>query len=302
MFESAELGHKLDKTTYKKEEPRLREALLEAQFELAERRDLSVVVLIGGIDGAGKGETVNTLNFWMDPREIETNAMGTPTQEERERPRMWRFWRALPPKGKIGIFFGSWYTAPVIDRVYGKTNDADLEGSIDEILRFESMLASEGALVLKYWLHLSKKQQRKRLKALEKDPETRWRVTDTDWKRFELFDDFRAISEVTLQRTSVPHAPWIVVEGSDPNYRMITTATSLLEALRTRLDNTPSKPPDVILPRLPKLDQRNVLRALDLSKRLPRKKYRQEVVSLQGPAQSAVPPQEDAEAVDGPGV
>ena len=282
MFEAAQLGHKLDKATYKKEEPRLREALLETQFELAERRDLSVVVLIGGVDGAGTGETVNTLNFWMDPRDIQTNAMGEPTQEERERPRMWRFWRALPPKGKMGIFFGSWYTAPIIDRVYGKTDDADLEKSIDEILRFEAMLASEGALILKYWLHLSKKQQNKRLNALETDAETRWRVTDTDWEHFKLYDDFRHVSEATLRRTSVPHAPWIVVEGTNPRYRMFTAATSLLEALRVRMDNTPPKPPEVVLPKLTKVDKRNVLRALDLSKRLPRKRYRQELASFQG--------------------
>ena len=282
MFESAELGHKLDKATFKKREPKLRGALLEAQFGLAERQDFSVVILIGGVDGAGKGETVNTLNFWMDPRHIETNAMGEPTQEERERPRMWRFWRALPPKGKIGIFFGSWYTAPIIDRVSGKTDDSDLETSIDEILRFEAMLASEGTLVLKYWLHLSKKQQKRRLKALEKDPETRWRVTDTDWERFKLYDEFRAVSEVALRRTSVPHAPWIVVEGANPNFRMITTATSLLEGLRTRLDNKPPRPPNVSLPKLPTLNDRRVLRTLDLTRQLPRKQYRQELLSLQG--------------------
>ena len=282
MFESAELGHKLDKATFKKREQKLRGALLEAQFGLAERQDFSVVILIGGVDGAGKGETVNTLNFWMDPRNIETNAMGEPTQEERERPRMWRFWRALPPKGKIGIFFGSWYTAPIIDRVSGKTDDSDLETSIDEILRFEAMLASEGTLVLKYWLHLSKKQQKRRLKALEKDPETRWRVTDTDWERFKLYDEFRAVSEVALRRTSVPHAPWFVVEGANPNFRMIATATSLLEGLRTRLDNKPPRPPNVSLPKLPTLDDRRVLRTLDLTRQLPRKQYRQELLSLQG--------------------
>ena len=282
MFESAELGHKLDKATFKKRELELRGALLKAQFGLAERNDFSVVVLIGGVDGAGKGETVNTLNFWMDPRQIETNAMGEPTQEERERPRMWRFWRALPPQGKIGIFFGSWYTAPIVDRVSGKTDDADLETSIDEILRFEAMLASEGTLILKYWMHLSKKQQKRRLNALEKDPETRWRVTDTDGERFKLYDDFRAVSEVALRRTSVPHAPWIVVEGADPNYRMITTATSLLEGLRTQLDNNPPRPPSITLPKLSGPDDRRVLQTLDLSLRLPRKKYRQELQSLQG--------------------
>ena len=282
MFESAELGRKLDKATYREKEPKLRQALLETQLELAERRDFSVVVLIDGVDGAGKGEIVNTLNFWMDPRQIETNAMGAPTPEERERPRMWRFWRALPPKGKIGIFVGSWYTAPVVDRVHGRTDDADLETSIDEILRFEAMLAAEGALVLKYWLHLAKRRQRRRLKALQKDPRTRWRVNDTDWERFKLYDTFRNVSEVAVRRTSVAHAPWIVIEGADARYRMATTAASLAESLRRRLDETPPGPPAVMLPRLPALDERNVLRALDLTRRLPRRKYRRALERLQG--------------------
>ena len=281
VFESAELGRELDKATFKAKQPELREALLEAQFELAERRDFSVVVLISGVDAAGKGETVNTLNFWMDPRLIETNAMGEPTQEERERPRMWRFWRALPPRGKIGIFFGTWYTVPIVDRVYGKSDDAGLQAAIDEILRFEAMLASEGTLVLKYWLHLSKDRQRERLKALERDAHTRWRVADDEWERFQLYDTFRAVSEITLRRTSVPHAPWIVVEGSDARYRLTTTARSLLESLRARLENAPPSPAEAVPPKLPELEDRNVLRALDLTGILPRKKYRRELGALQ---------------------
>src|SRR5437762_2990026 len=170
MFESAELGHKLDKEAYNREVPGLREALLDAQFDLARSRKFQVIILIGGVDGAGKGETVNTLNAWMDPRAIRTNAMGEPSDEERERAPMWRFWRALPPRGTIGIFFGSWYTAPIVDRVYKRTKDADLEKSIQEINRFEKMLAEEGALILKFWFHLSKSAQKKRLKELEKDP------------------------------------------------------------------------------------------------------------------------------------
>src|SRR5690348_5006473 len=102
MFESAELGHTIDKETWQNEVPALREALLEAQFDLVEQAKFPVIILIGGVDGAGKGETVNLLNEWMDPRHIQTHAMGAPTDEERERPPMWRFWRALPPKGQIG--------------------------------------------------------------------------------------------------------------------------------------------------------------------------------------------------------
>src|SRR4051812_5270336 len=91
MFESAEIGHKIDKATYARELPDLRNALLDAQFDLAESKAFQVIILIGGVDGAGKGETVNVLNAWLDPRHVRTNAMGDPSDEERDRPPMWRF-------------------------------------------------------------------------------------------------------------------------------------------------------------------------------------------------------------------
>ncbi len=164
MFEAAELGHKISKVDYKREEPLLRETLLNLQFDLAGRRDFPVILVVGGVDGAGKGETVNLLNEWMDPRTIVTNAMPPPTDAERERPPMWRFWRALPPKGTIGIFFGSWYTEPIIARVNGDASRAELEDAVKDICEFERMLADEGALIVKFWFHLSKDRQRRRLK------------------------------------------------------------------------------------------------------------------------------------------
>ena len=173
MFESAELGHKIDKTTYDTQISKLREALLNAQFDLAQQSRFPVILLIGGVDGAGKSETVNLFNAWMDPRHIEVHAMGEKSDEERERPPMWRFWRVLPPKGKIGIFFGSWYTVPIMQRVMGKIRVSDLDQSIEQINRFEKMLTNEGALIVKFWFHLSQETQRKRLKSLEQDPKTR---------------------------------------------------------------------------------------------------------------------------------
>jgi Polyphosphate kinase 2 (PPK2) len=97
MFEAAELGHKVEKGTYDRVVPALREALLNAQFDLSTAARFPVIVVIGGVDGAGKGETVNLLNEWMDPRHIHTHALSEPSNEERERPRIWRYWRALPP-------------------------------------------------------------------------------------------------------------------------------------------------------------------------------------------------------------
>jgi polyphosphate:AMP phosphotransferase len=282
MFESAELGHKIDKTTYDKEVPKLREDLLNAQFDLAQKAKFPVVILVGGVDGAGKGETVNLLNAWMDPRHIQAHAMGEKSDEEQERPPMWRFWRALPPKGKIGVFFGSWYTDPIVQRVMGKIKASDLNQSIDEINHFETMLTNEGALIIKFWFHLSKEVQRKRLKSLEKDPKTRWRVTDLDWERFKLYDKFRKVSEHALRATSTAEAPWIVIEGTDPRYRSLTAGNILLEAMRKRLEHPAQAAPSNAAPLQAPIDRLNVFDKLNMSQKLAKKKFDDELEKYQG--------------------
>ena len=282
MFESAELGHRIDKATYDAEVPQLREDLLNAQFDLAQKAKFPVIILIGGVDGAGKGETVNLLNAWMDPRHIVAHAMGEQSDEERERPPMWRFWRALPPKGKIGVFFGSWYTAPIVRRVMGKIKASALDQSIDEINRFEKMLTNEGALIVKFWFHLAKDVQRKRLKSLEKDPKTRWRVTELDWERFKLYDKFRKVSEHALRATSTAEAPWIVVEGADPRYRSLTTGKTLLQALRKRLDHPAQPVPSNAPPLQAAIDRLDVFDKLDMTQKITRKKFDADLEKYQG--------------------
>src|SRR5450759_5341918 len=282
MFESAELGHKIDKAAYDAEVPKLREDLLNAQFDLAQKAKFPVIILIGGVDGAGKGETVNLLNAWMDPRHIQAHAMGEQSDEERERPPMWRFWRALPPKGKIGVFFGSWYTAPIVQRVLGEIKASELNQSIDEINHFEKMLTNEGALIIKYWFHLSKDAQHKRLKSLEKDPITRWRVTDLDWERFKLYDKFRKVSEHALRATSTAEAPWIVIEGTDSRYRSLTAGKILLEALRKRLDHHVQAVTPTTAPLQVPIDRLNVFDKLDMSQKIAKKKFDTELEKYQG--------------------
>ena len=103
MFESAEIGHQISKAAYREALPALRAALLEAQVDLDTNKKSPVVVLISGQDGAGKGETINTLYEWMDPRFISTLAFAEPTDEERDRPAMWRYWRSLPPNPSLSF-------------------------------------------------------------------------------------------------------------------------------------------------------------------------------------------------------
>lgn len=284
MFESAELGHKIDKATYDAEVPKLREALLEAQMDLAKLAKFPVIILIGGVDGAGRGETVNLLNEWMDPRFVQTHGMGEPSDEELDRPMMWRFWRALPPKGRIGVFLGSWYTWPILNRVLGRTKTAELDQSLERAKRLEKMLVDEGALVLKFWMHLSKEKQEKRLKILEKDPKTRWRVTERDWEHYKQYDKFLAVNERVIRHTSTAEAPWIIVEGYDPRYRSLTVGKCILEAIRKRLTEAGKKKlPEVSAPPLlPSIDQLNVLKTLDLTQKLDKKTFEAELEKYQG--------------------
>jgi len=283
MFESAELGHKIDKATYEAEVPILREALLEAQINLAKEAKFQVIILVGGLDGAGRCETVNLLNEWMDPRYIQTHGMGDPSDEELDRPMMWRFWRALPPKGRIGIFLGSWYTWPILNRVLGTSTIADLDQSLERAKRLEEMLHNEGAVVIKFWLHLSKEKQEKRLKTLEKKSNTKWRVTNRDWMHFKAYDKFQTVHESVIRHTSTAVAPWIIIEGEDPNYRSLTVGKVILETLHNRLSQTEAKLEKVnSSPLLPPLDNMHILKALDLRVSLEKKKFKKELEKYQG--------------------
>ena len=285
MFESAELGHSVDKAVYDREVPALREALLNAQFDLGAARKFPVVILIAGLDGAGKSATANTLNEWMDPRYIQTHGTSEPSDEELERPHMWRFWRQLPPKGRMAIFDGSWYHWPIFERANGRIKNPRLDQALEEVRRFEQMLIEEGALVLKFWMHLSKAAQRKRLRKLEKDPLTRWRVTDRDWEHFAMYDTIQEIAERSLRHTSTAGAPWILVEATDPRYQKLTVGRTLLEQMRLRLDRPEQPPPPAPVQAslaVTSLDGLSVLNTMDLGQRLDKPDYERELEQQQG--------------------
>jgi polyphosphate:AMP phosphotransferase len=281
MFESAELGHRVDKRDYEKELPKLRAALLDAQTRVLERAEFGVLAVVGGVDGGGKGDVVNLLLEWMDARLVQVHALGDPTDEERARPPMWRFWRALPPKGQTGIFFGAWHMRPIVDRVFGRIGGAELTRSLVEISRFERMLVDEGALLVKLWLHLTKSAQRARFEQLESSAATAWRVTKQDWKNHARYDRFRKVTEHALRETSTAEAPWTVVEAANERYRNLAVGRALLDAMNQRLDRgkrtlvVQAPPPPTAI------DARNVIEELDLSKSLSERTYDKKLPMLQ---------------------
>jgi polyphosphate:AMP phosphotransferase len=273
MFDAAEIGHRVGKQQYGEEVPGLRRALLDAQYRLLEKATFPVILLVNGVDGAGKGETVNLFNEWMDPRHIRTEAFGAADGTTADRPAMWRFWQALPPKGHIGILFGSWYTDPILRRVVGHDKRSDFERQLEHIRHFERMLVAEGALVLKFWFHLSKVFQRRRLEKLSANPRTAWRVTREDWVRLKKYDTFVPVCEEALRETSTGEAPWHVIDGSDNRFRSLTAGRLLLDALERRLSGPAPRISPAAPPPEPPIDGKDLLNTLDYRGSINRESY-----------------------------
>ncbi|MHA6493794.1 polyphosphate:AMP phosphotransferase [Pseudomonas borbori] len=282
MFESAEIGHTIDKAIYDASLPALREALLEAQYELKQLGSFPVIILLNGIEGAGKGETVKLLNEWMDPRLIQVSTFDQQTDEELARPPAWRYWRQLPAKGYIGIFFGNWYSQMLQGRVHNEFKDAVLDQAIDAALGLERMLYDEGALIFKFWFHLSKKQMKARLKSLQDDPLHSWRISPLDWQQSKTYDKFVRVGERVLRRTSRDYAPWYVVEGLDEHYRSLTVGRILLDGLQAALKSraAPSTHPHAA-PLISSLDNRSLLDSLDMTQALAKDDYNKQLSTEQ---------------------
>ncbi|MNM91871.1 Polyphosphate kinase 2 [compost metagenome] len=204
------------------------------------------------------------------------------TDEELARPPAWRYWRALPPKGRMGVFFGNWYSQMLQGRVHGVFKDAVLDQAITGAERLEQMLCDEGALIIKFWFHLSKKQMKARLKALKDDPLHSWRISPLDWQQSETYDRFVRFGERVLRRTSRDYAPWHVVEGADPYYRSLAVGRILLESLQAALANNPKgKHKGNVAPLGRSIDQRSLIGALDMTLRLEKADYQEQLVTEQ---------------------
>lgn len=235
MFSDAEADPVLSKERFKTLEARLRTALLTAQYDRLKKADQSLLIVVAGIDGAGKGDTINLLNEWMDPRHIHTLAFGTPAPEECARPPMWRYWNDLPPKGQTGIVFGSWYTPLFKEACRKRPKHQVLESQWTAIQHFETMLAAEGVQIVKLWFHLSARAQQARISSLLASPETAWKVTRTDRKVQKKYQRIRDAGQLIINHTSSTHAPWMIIPSADANLRAVRTAQTVLHTLRKRV-------------------------------------------------------------------
>src|SRR5581483_1520923 len=160
---------RMPKKEYEARLPAVRARLVQMQVAL-QSANFPVLLVVAGDEASGKGEVVNILNGWLDPRGVETFAFHQPTDEERERPPMWRYWRSLPPRGRMAVYAGGWHAEALREDPRSARERADFQATLRLLAHFEGLLAADGALIVKIWLQLSKRDQRARLVDLEDDP------------------------------------------------------------------------------------------------------------------------------------
>jgi polyphosphate:AMP phosphotransferase len=235
MFEAAKVGRSVPGRLFREELPALRTRLLEAQASL-QAESVPLVVLLAGLEGAGKGEVVNRLREWLDARGVDVHAFWDLSDEERSRPRYWRFWRTLPPRGRIAVLFGGWYLAPIEARYAEDGDPLAHDRELERIREFERTLVEDGAVVVKLWYHFSEHDQRRRLARLARDDRSRWsHLPKQDRGLPRHYRRFEHVAEQVLRATDTGRAPWHVIEATDHHYRDLTTGKLLLAAMEDRL-------------------------------------------------------------------
>ncbi len=220
MLEKVDLDLSLPKKDFNARMKVLGERLTLLQRACWENR-IPVIILFEGWDASGKGTTINLLARHMDPRGFKIQPIKGASEHEREMPWMWRFWQRVPNYGEIGIFDRSWYGRVLVERVEKLVPEDDWRQAYQEILEFERALAEDGYLLIKFFLHISKKEQARRFKKIEKDSLQKWRVQKEDWKHHKKYNEYLEAMEEMLARTETEWGPWTIVEATDRHYAWV---------------------------------------------------------------------------------
>jgi len=194
-----------------------------------------VVAVFEGMDAAGKGGAIRRITAALDARLYRVVPIAAPSDEERAQPYLWRFWRHVPRAGRFSVYDRSWYGRVLVERVEGFAQEADWMRAYAEINDFEEQLARHGAVVIKYWLQISKSEQHRRFKRREKTRHKQFKITPEDWRNREKWNAYQVAAADMIERTSTAQAPWVLVESNDKYWARIKVLETLVEALAARL-------------------------------------------------------------------
>ncbi|MBC7203572.1 MAG: polyphosphate:AMP phosphotransferase [Pusillimonas sp.] len=233
-LDDIDFSAKLKKADYQDQLPalqgRLARAVRDPRFE-----SRSLVLVFEGQDAAGKGGAIRRITAALDARQYRAIPISAPTDEERARPYLWRFWRRLPKPGRITIFDRSWYGRVLVERVEALIEPIQWEHAYDEINQFEQQLVNNGSIVIKFWLAITKEEQLERFHARQKSPFKSFKITHEDWRNRRKWDDYRVAANDMLARTNSPLCPWFLVSANDKQHARVTVLETILARLESEL-------------------------------------------------------------------
>lgn len=276
MLELIDVNQRVSKEDYEKSFPALESELAACQ-RMVRQCGVPIAIVFEGLDAAGKGMMINRLAQVLDPRGFRVCLTGDPSPEEQRRPWMWRFWKELPGAGEIVMFDHSWYRRILDDYAQKRISKLEYQQAVHDILEFEQQLADSGMLIIKFWLHISASEQRRRLKELEQSPATRWKVTKAQWKQNKNYDKWIRLAEVAIQQTSSSQSPWTVVEANQGKFARIKVFRAIVSAIKQQCERRQQVPPQPAKP-MDEPDESlfyrpTILDRVDLTKRLSREEY-----------------------------
>ena len=231
-FDPDDTGKGLDKEAGEKKLDELGAELRVLQEMLAAAHQQSVLMVLQGTDTSGKDGTIRHVLAHINPQGCQVSSFKQPTQEELDHDFLWRIHRATPGKGTFGVFNRSHYEDVLVARVSKLVPEEVWQRRYAEINRFEKLLADNGTIILKFFLHISAKEQKERLLAREKDRDKAWKLSATDWEDRPYWDDYQAAYEDMLKKCSTPWAPWHIVPANHKWFRNLAISHTLVETLR----------------------------------------------------------------------
>ena len=283
MLDNLDLDISLDKATYQTKIQDLMRQLRSLQTKCWQQK-LPVIVVLEGWAAAGKGGLVKKITNYMDPRGFAVHPILAPSLEEQKYPILWRFWQRLPPKGSIAFFYHSWYTHVLEDRLFKRITPEQVPGMMRDLNAFERQLVDDGVAIAKFWIHLSRKELKSRLKKYAADKLDAWRVRPEDWQQAKNYDRYAELAEEMLTYTSTGAAPWTLVEGNCQRWarikvlsQLVSTISAALVRQETNQIVVPNSPPQSkLLPTEP-----DFLAQTDLTLKLERDEYKQKIRQAQ---------------------